>query len=209
MTTNALSCGWWRRQASSSMNPITGLSIRAIFGVYPVSWMFWTIRRYVLHAFLEKLEVALPLTFILMSPKGGLGHSFSLRAGCLWGCSIPSLLMNLYNFPCLIRASICCFKSWHSDVSWPWSRWKWQYLSLYCLMGSPFNLPGNVNALLPLIYIRTWSINVFRGVKLVNLSVRGLEYLSSLLSPVLAIFRPLSCQVSSCLSLFRLFFLSQ
>ena len=40
------------------------------------------------------------------------------------------------------------------------------------------------------------------GVKLVNFPVGGLERLSSLRSLVLAIFRPLSYRMSSCLSLF-------
>ena len=42
LTTSASSCGWWRRQASSSSEkPIMGLSTRGIFGTTPVSWTFW------------------------------------------------------------------------------------------------------------------------------------------------------------------------
>ena len=53
-----------------------------------------------------------------------------------------------------------------------------------------------------LICINTWSIGVFKRVKLMNLLMGGIERLSSLLSLVLAIFCPLSYHASSCLSLF-------
>ena len=44
-------------------------------------------------------------------PYGGLGRSLSRRGFCSWGgWSVLSFLTNLCNFPCLIRASICCFK---------------------------------------------------------------------------------------------------
>ena len=85
---------------------------------------------------------------------------------------------------------------------WLWSRWKRQYLSLDFLLGCPFNLSGHVKATSSLIYIRTWSIGAVSGVKFANLPTGGLERLSSRWSPILVIFRPLSCRVSSCLSLF-------
>ena len=53
-----------------------------------------------------------------------------------------------------------------------------------------------------LICIRTWSIKVVSRVKLMNLPVGGLERLSSHRSLILAIFRPLFCRASFCLSLF-------
>ena len=81
-----------------------------------------------------------------------------------------------------------------------------QYLSLDLLLGFPFSLPGNIRAPLSLICIRTWSIRAVSGVKLLNLPVGGLERLSSRRSLVLAIFHPLSCRMSSCLSLFLGFF---
>ena len=55
---------------------------------------------------------------------------------------------------------------------------------------------------LSLICIKTWLIGAVSGVKLVNFLSGGLERLSSRHSPVLAIFRPLSCSTSSCLFLF-------
>ena len=87
-------------------------------------------------------------------------------------------------------------------MSWPWSQWKQQYLSLDLLLRSPFNLPGHIKVVSSLIYIRTWSIRVVSRVKLANLPVGGLECLSSRRSPVLVIFHPLSCRASSYLSLF-------
>lgn len=87
-------------------------------------------------------------------------------------------------------------------MSWPWSQWKRQYLSLDLLLGSPFNLPCHIKVVSSLIYIRTWSIKAVSKVKLANLPVGGLECLSSRRSPVLVIFRPLSCWASSYLSLF-------
>ena len=147
LTTSTSSCGWCSRQVSSSVKLITRLSIHAIFRTKPVSWTFWTILRYVLHAFLDELEAMVPPTIILMSPRGGLGWSFSLRVACSDGGSVLSLLTNLCNFPYLIRASICCFKSKHSYVSWPWSWWKRQYFSLDLLLGSPFSLPAMLRLL--------------------------------------------------------------
>ena len=145
----------------------------------------------------------MPPTIILMSPRGGLGRSLSRWGACSWGGGfVLSLLTNFYNFSRLIRASICCFKSKQSAMSWPWSRWKRQYRSLGHLLGSPFSFPRKVKASLSLICIRTWSIGAVNGVKLVNLPIGGLERLSSFRSPVLAIFCPLSCCVYSCLSLF-------
>ena len=134
----------------------------------------------------------MPLTIILMP----------FLATCSCGGSVFPLLRNHCSFPCLIRASIYYFSSYYSDVSWPWLRWKWQYLSLDLLLGSPFNLPGHVKAVSSFIYIHTWSIGAISGVKLVNLPVGSLECLSSHRSPVLAIFRPLSYRISSFLSLF-------
>ena len=60
---------------------------------------------------LDEPKAVVPPTIILMSPRGGLGCSFSLRATYSCGGSVLSLLTNLRNFPCLIRVSICCFKS--------------------------------------------------------------------------------------------------
>ena len=142
---------------------------------------------------------------LLMSPMDGLGRSFSFRATCSCGGSFFSLLTNLCNFSCLIRAFICCFKSQQSDVSWPWLQWKQQYLSLGLLLRSPFNLSRNVKAPLSLIYIKNWLIGAVSGVKLVNLLVVGLECLSSHRSPLLVVFRRLSCHASSYLSLFLSF----
>ena len=73
----------------------------------------------------------------LISPNRGRDGSsiFAFNFSSLW--SLPKKCLN---FPCLIRFSICCFKSKHSSVSYPWSLWKRQYLFLLRLLGFPFNL---------------------------------------------------------------------
>ena len=57
-----------------------GLLTRAIFGTKPVSWMLRTILREVLRAFLAEIKAVVPLTIILMSPRGA------------WGARPPFLL---------------------------------------------------------------------------------------------------------------------
>ena len=154
LTMSASSCRWWICRASFSEKPIMGLSTRGIFGTTPVNWTFWTILRLVFRAFLDVLMVAVPSIIILMSPSGGLGRSLSRQGTCSWGGFALSLLMNFCNFPCLMRTSICCFKSKQLAVSWPWSWWKRQYLSLDHLLGSPFSLSGKIKAPSSLICIR-------------------------------------------------------
>ena len=68
------------------------------------------------------------------------------------------------NFPCLMRFSICCFKSKYSSVSCPWSLWKQQYLFLLCLLGSLFIFSGHFKYGSSLICIRTCSSGIFNGV---------------------------------------------
>ena len=63
-------------------------------------------------------------------------------------------------------------------------------------------LPWKVRDPSSLICISTWSSGAFRGVKLVNLPLGGLERFSSRLSPVLDFFPPWSYRASSSLSLF-------
>ena len=102
------------------------------------------------------------------------------------------------SFPCLMRASLCCFRSKHSKVSRLWSWWKCQYFFLDLLFGSPFSLYSHISAGSSLIYVRTWS----SGVKLAILPSGGFDLLSSLQSFVWTDFLPLSGRGSSCFSLF-------
>ena len=109
---------------------------------------------------------------------------------------------NRCNFPCLMKASICCFRSYQLEVSCPWLRWKRQYLFLGLLFRSPFSSPSHAKAELSLICIRTWSSGALRGVKLAIRPGGGLDLRSSLLSHVLATFLPHSGWESSCFSRF-------
>ena len=68
------------------------------------------------------------------------------------------------NFPCLMRFSICCFKSKHSSVSWPWFLWKRQYLFLLRLLGSPLIFSGHFKEGSSLICLMTCLIGMFKEV---------------------------------------------
>ena len=57
-----------------------------------------------------------------------------------------------------------CFKSKHSFVSCPWSLWKWQYLFLLHLLGSPFIFSDHFKEGSSLICINTCSSGMFKGV---------------------------------------------
>ena len=97
----------------------------------------------------------------LISPNGGRDDSsiFAFNFSSFW--SLPTKCLN---FPCLIRFSICCFKSKHSSMSCPWSLWKRQYLFLLRLLGSPFIFPGHFRDGSSLICMSTWSSGTFKGV---------------------------------------------
>ena len=77
--------------------------------------------------------------------------------------------MYFCNFPCRIKVSIWSFKCLHSSVRCSWSWWNLQYLLLSLLsigvqIGFCHCREGS-----SLICIRTCSIGIIRGVKLVNL----------------------------------------
>ena len=97
----------------------------------------------------------------LISPSGALDGSsnFAFNFSSLW--SRPRKFLN---FPCLMRFSICYFKSKHSSVSYPWSLWKRQYLFLLHLLGSPFISSSHFKEGSSLICIRTCLSGMFKGV---------------------------------------------
>ena len=97
----------------------------------------------------------------LISPSGGHDNSSSFAFYFLFLWSRPRKFLN---FPCLIRFSICYFKSKHLSVSCPWSLWKWQYLFLLRLLGSPFIFSGHFKEGSSLICISTCSSSMFKGV---------------------------------------------
>ena len=157
--TRASSWGWWILSASSSVKVIACSSVDLALGDRPESWTLCTTFKY---AFLDldNWPVELPPIMTLISPSGGRGDSsiFPFSFSSLW--SHPRKFLN---FPCLMRFSICCFKSKHSSVSWPWSLWKRQYLFLLRLLGSPFIFSGHFKEGSSLICIRTCSIGMFKG----------------------------------------------
>ena len=158
--TIASSWGWWILATSSSVKVIACSSVDLAFSVHPESWMLCTTFKYAFFD-LDDRPVELPPMITLISPSGG-RDDFSI-----FPFNFSSLLSRptkFLNFPCLIRLSICCFKSKHSYVSCQWSLWKQQYLFLLCLLGSPFIFPSHFKDGSSLIYIRTCSSGIFNGV---------------------------------------------
>ena len=147
----ASSWGWWILSTSSSLKVIACLSVDLALGDRPEIWTLCTTFKY---AFLDLDDwpVEFPPMMTLFSPSGGRDDSsiFLFNFSSLW--SHPRKFLN---FPYLMRFSICCFKSKHSSVSCPWSLWKWQYLFLLWLFGSPFIFSGHFKEGSSLICIRT------------------------------------------------------
>ena len=125
-----------------------------------------------------------PPEIIFISPARGLWSptsevlSWSSFRRYLWG---SVFLTYFYNFPCWIKVSTWSFKCLHSLVRCSWSWWSLKYLllsllSIGVLIGFDHFREGS-----SLIYIRTCSIGIIRGVKLVNL---GFLLGSSLFFPV-------------------------
>ena len=156
----ASSCGWWILLASSTMKVIACSSVDLALSDRPESWTLYTTFKY---AFLDLDDwlVELPPIMTLISSRCGHDDSsiFPFSFSSLW--SHPR---KFFNFPCLMRFPICCFKSKHSFVSWPWSLWKRQYLFLLHSLGSPFIFSGHFKEGSSLICIRTCSSGMFKGV---------------------------------------------
>ena len=158
--TIASSCGSWTFSASSSVNVMACSSAPLVLGGHPERWMFCTTFRYVFLD-LEDCPAKVSLIKTLISPSKGRDDSstFPFNFSSLW--SRPRKFLN---FPCLMRFSICCFKSKYSSVSCPWSLWKRQYLFLLRLLGSPFIFSGHFKDGSSLICKSTCSSGVFKGV---------------------------------------------
>ena len=77
--------------------------------------------------------------------------------------------MYFYNFPCKIKVSTRSFKCLHSSVQYPWSWWNLQNLLLSLLSTGVLIGFGHCKEGSSLICIKTYSIGIIRGVKLVNL----------------------------------------
>ena len=158
--TIASSYGWWTLSASSYVNVMACLSTTVVLGDRPESWTFCTNFRYV---FLDLEDCPIEVSFMitLISLSGGRDDSFSFpfNFSPLW--SRPRKFLN---FPCLMRFSICYFKSKHSSMSCPWSLWKQQYLFLLRLLGSPFIFSSHFKDGSSLICISTCSNGMLKGV---------------------------------------------
>ena len=158
--TIASSCGWWTLSASSSVNVIACSSVVLVLGDRPETWTFCTTFNYIFLD-LEDCPVEVPPMMTLISPNGGLDgfSSFTFSFSPLWSRSRKFL-----NFPCLMRFSICCFKSKHLSVSCLWSLWKRQYLFLLRLLGSPFIFFDHFTEGSSLICTRTCSSGMFKAI---------------------------------------------
>ena len=158
--TIASSWGWWILSASSFVKVIAYSSMVLVLGDCPESWTLCTTLKY---AFLDLDDwpVELPPMITLISPSGGRDDSSALpfNFSSLW-----SRPRKLFNFPYLIRFSICCFRSKHSFVSCPWYLWKRQYLFLLRLLGSPFIFSDHFKEWSSLICIKTCSSGTLNGV---------------------------------------------
>ena len=156
----ASSWGWWTLSASSFINVIACSSVFLVLGDRLESWTFYTTLRYVFLD-LDDWPAEPPPMITLISPSDGHDDSstFPFNFSSLW-----SRLRKFLNFPCLMRFSICCFRSKLSSVSCLWSLWKRQYLFLLCLLGSPFIFSSHFKEGSSLICIRTCSSGMFSGV---------------------------------------------
>ena len=119
LITKASSWGWWTYRATSSVKLIIESSIRVSLSRQPVSWTFYTVCRQVFLAFLEDSIIVLPPTIILISSSGALDRSSTCQFSSWSLCGFSLILSrptNHYNFVCLMKASICCFRSYQSKV---------------------------------------------------------------------------------------------
>ena len=130
------------------------------------------------------LHVVNPPKIIFISPIGGLlspaSRSLSLSSfrWYLQGFVFPTYF---YNFPHRIKVSTWYFKCLHLSVRCPWSWWNLQYLFLSLLFAGALVGYGHCREGSSLICIKTYSIGIIRGVKLVNF---GLLSRSSFFFPV-------------------------
>ena len=156
----ASSKGWWTLSASSFVNAMACSSVVLILGDRLESLTFCTTFRYVFLD-LEDCPVKVPpmITLISLSEGHDDSSTFPFNFSSLWSCPRKFL-----NFPCLMRFSICYFKSKHSSVSCPWSLWKRQYLFLLHLLRFPFIFSSHFKEGSSLICMRTCSNGMFKGV---------------------------------------------
>lgn len=114
-----------------------------------------------------------PPEIIFISLAGGLS-SLTFRvlswSSFRWYLYGSVFLMYFCNFPCQIKVSTWTFKCLHSSVRCPWSWWNLQYLFLSLLSTGVLIGFSHCREGYSFICIRTCSIDIIRGVKLVDLA---------------------------------------
>ncbi len=107
---------------------------------------------------------------VLISPMGS-GLFFSVYSFWAGGFARRVFVRRLTYFcslPCRTSVSTCSFSAMQSSVMCLWSLWNLQYKFLGLLLGSERILPGHRSEGSSCICMRSFSIGVFRGVKLLN-----------------------------------------
>ena len=112
-----------------------------------------------------------PLDVVFISPAGGLVSPISRVlswSSFRWYLCGSTFLTYFCNFPCQIKVSTWSFKCLHSSIRCLWSWWNLHYLLLFFLSNGLLFGFGHFREGSSLICIRTYSIVIIRGVKLVN-----------------------------------------
>lgn len=81
------------------------------FGGHLEIWTLCTIRKYVFLNVLKDPAIMFPPTNTLIPPSVALGLFSARRLGSMSFGILSPLLTNCYNFPCLMKASICWLRS--------------------------------------------------------------------------------------------------
>ena len=121
----------WILSATSSVKVIGCSSRDLARDDRPESWMVCTTFRYAFFD-LDNWFVELPPMITLISPSGGRDDSSIFPFNFSSLCSCPRKFLN---FPCLMRFSICYFKSKHSSISCPMISMKATILVSITLVG--------------------------------------------------------------------------
>ena len=189
MITIGSSLGCLMPQPSFFKKTISGSSF---FGIFIGGSHEWILFISLLWAFFRDFSVppaVSPPEIVFISPTGGLLSpapwflSWSSFHWYLWG---SVFLTYFCNFPCRIKVSIWFFKCLHLSVQCLWSWWNLQYLFLSLLSAGVLIDFGHYREGSSLICIRTCSVGIIRGVKLVNFGfLSGSSFFFSVVYPTL------------------------
>ena len=174
MITKGSSWGCLMPLPSLSEKIILGLSFFSIFIGGSHEWTLFISLPYTFFRDFSIPPIVSPLEIVFISPVGGLLSptsgilSWSSFRWYLWG---SVFLTYFYNSPYWIKVSTWSFKCLDSSVRCSWSWRNLQYLLLSLLFISVLIGFGHHREGSFLICIRTCSIGIIRGVKLVNLGL--------------------------------------